>query len=154
MSLVLRSRIVEDRAMEAAERLGRGLPGALRRGLLRLGFSLGRRIAQNIEGGKKCPPGTRALSRAYLQPHVEGTSVVLGLNAPVYAGVQEFGGTIRARSAPYLVFQTCDGEWHTVSEVTIPPKHFLSEAVAEVEAIDEAQRILGLEIEREFAGSA
>jgi len=43
----------------------------------------------------------------------------------VAARQHEFGGVIRAKNAPYLVFQTEDGVWHMVKSVTQPPHpHF------------------------------
>lgn len=66
--------------------------------------------------------------------HVEPTSgtfedsgekyVVVGTDN-VAARQHEFGGVIKAKNAPYLVFQTDDGAWHTVKSVTQPPHpHF------------------------------
>jgi hypothetical protein len=43
----------------------------------------------------------------------------------VAARQHEFGGVIKAKNAPYLVFQTEDGAWHKVKAVTQPPHpHF------------------------------
>ena len=39
----------------------------------------------------------------------------------VYAPVQEFGATIKAKNAKFLRFKTRDGKWHMVKQVTIPP---------------------------------
>ena len=66
--------------------------------------------------------------------HVEPTSgtfedsggkyVVVGTDN-VAARQHEFGGVIKAKNAPYLVFQTEDGVWHKVKAVTQPPHpHF------------------------------
>ena len=63
--------------------------------------------------------------------HVEGPFE--GSDGPYYvtgtdniaARQHEFGGVIKAKNAPYLVFQTEDGAWHKVKAVTQPPHpHF------------------------------
>lgn len=45
------------------------------------------------------------------------------------AVVQEEGKTIRARRKPYLVFKTHDGMWHSVKQVTLPPRPTLQIAL-------------------------
>lgn len=47
----------------------------------------------------------------------------------VYGAIHEFGGVITPKMAPALVFQTADGEWHTVQSVTIPARPYLRPAV-------------------------
>ena len=37
-----------------------------------------------------------------------------------------FGGTIKAKKPPFLVFRTADGKWHSVKKVKIPRRNFLS----------------------------
>jgi phage gpG-like protein len=44
------------------------------------------------------------------------------------ARIHEFGGVIKAKNKPYLVFKTEDGEWHTVRSVTIPARPYLRPA--------------------------
>jgi hypothetical protein len=52
-------------------------------------------------------------------PYVE-----VGTNK-IQAKQLEYGGIIRAKNAPYLVFQTYDGAWHSVKSVYQRPKpHF------------------------------
>lgn len=46
-----------------------------------------------------------------------------------YARIHEKGGVIRARNAPYLVFKTPDGSWHSVKRVRIPPRPYLAPAL-------------------------
>ena len=46
----------------------------------------------------------------------------------IYAGIQEFGGTIKAKNAPYLVFRTEDGRWHRVKSVTLPARPYMRPA--------------------------
>lgn len=41
-----------------------------------------------------------------------------------YASIQNFGGIIRAKNAPYLVFQV-NGRWYKKKQVTIPARPFL-----------------------------
>ena len=61
-------------------------------------------------GGKVVTPG--------------GVRLEVGTNL-VYAAIQEFGGTIRAKDKPWLVFKTKDGSWHSVKSVQIPPQAYL-----------------------------
>ena len=53
----------------------------------------------------------------------------------IYGRIHELGGTIRPKQADYLRFQI-DGEWKTVSEVTIPERPYIRPSVEQ--AIDEA----------------
>lgn len=46
----------------------------------------------------------------------------------VYAAIQEFGGTIHPKNAPFLVFQLDDGTWIHATEVTIPAQPYLRPA--------------------------
>ena len=59
-----------------------------------------------------------------------GVRVEVGTNL-VYAAIQEFGGTIRAKDKPYLVFKTKDGSWHSVKSVQIPPRAYMRGAFLE-----------------------
>jgi hypothetical protein len=109
-------------ALPASERLAAGMPGAIYRSVLQGALALGRKVAANVEAFKETA-GTKRLSRSFLVP-VPGSEGdwILGADSPVYAAIHEYGGTIRAVNAPYLVFQTPDGEWHSVKEVTIREK--------------------------------
>lgn len=49
----------------------------------------------------------------------------------IYARIQEYGGTITAKNAPYLRFKTADGKWHAVKSVTIPASGYLRAAADE-----------------------
>lgn len=40
----------------------------------------------------------------------------------VYGRIHEYGGIIRARRAPYLMFRTEDGRWHRKKRVRIPAR--------------------------------
>lgn len=50
--------------------------------------------------------------------------VEVGTNL-IYAPIQEFGGTIHAKNAPYLVFKTKDGAWHSVKSVQLHPAAYM-----------------------------
>lgn len=50
-------------------------------------------------------------------------------NVLVYGRIHEFGGVIYPKNGPYLVFQTSDGEWHSVTSVTIPARPTLRPAI-------------------------
>lgn len=58
---------------------------------------------------------------------VKGNRVVIGSNLP-YAGVHEFGATIRAKNSPFLVFRI-GKQWISKKEVTIPARPFLAPAL-------------------------
>lgn len=67
-------------------------------------------------------------------------------NGIVYARIHEFGGTITPKTAPHLVFQTADGEWHTVDSVVIPARPTLRPAM--LDHLDEPKRIFAEELSR------
>ena len=50
-----------------------------------------------------------------------------------YGSVHEFGMTIKAKRAKYLVFRTADGAWHMVKQVVIPARHWLRRSIQEAE---------------------
>lgn len=50
----------------------------------------------------------------------------------VYSGIHEFGGIIKARNKPYLVFKLPDGTWRKTKQVVIPKRPYLSPAVEQV----------------------
>ena len=60
----------------------------------------------------------------------EGNEVV-GLvgTKVIYARIHEFGGTIRAKRAPFLVFKLADGTFRRVKSVTIPARPYLQPAI-------------------------
>jgi phage gpG-like protein len=47
----------------------------------------------------------------------------------VYSRIHELGGTIRAVNAPFLVFRTADGQWHSVKQANIPARPYLRPAL-------------------------
>ena len=56
--------------------------------------------------------------------------VLIGTDV-IYARIQEYGGTITAKDAPYLRFRTADGSWHAVKSVTITARSYLRAAADE-----------------------
>lgn len=68
-------------------------------------------------------------SITHVKPFRRGNSIVgqVGTNKE-YARIQEFGGVIRARNHPYLVFKV-NGSWVSVKSVRIKPKWYLRDAV-------------------------
>lgn len=148
MPLTVRTVVTDRAAQRALVRLAEGTDVAVRRALLKIGFLVGRQAAENIEGFKADPPGTRRLSRSFLVPVIEGLAVILGKDSPIYAAIHEYGGKIRAKAAPYLVFMTSDGEWHSVREVTITEKRYARDAIEEKK--HEALGIMGVELAEVF----
>lgn len=69
----------------------------------------------------------RSITSEVITSNIARFIIEIGTNL-VYAAIQEFGGVIRAKNADYLVFQTPDGEWHSVAEVTIPAHPFIRPA--------------------------
>lgn len=55
----------------------------------------------------------------------------VGPRGVVYARIHEYGGVIKAKNAPYMVFQTSDGAWHSVKSVKIPARPYLRPAFDE-----------------------
>lgn len=68
--------------------------------------------------------GQLAVSIAY---KVTGNRVVIGSNLP-YAAIHEFGGTIRAKRGPFLVFRI-GKNWISKKSVVIPSRPFLRPAL-------------------------
>jgi phage gpG-like protein len=46
-----------------------------------------------------------------------------------YAGIHEYGGTIKAKNAEYLTFKTRDGTWARVKQVTMPARPYIRPAI-------------------------
>lgn len=136
----------EGNALAAAERFSTEVGPALYRSILKSALLLGRKIAENVEEFKQTV-GTRRLARSFLVPEPEGTgSFMLGRESPIYAAIHEYGGTIHAVHADYLTFQTPDGAWHSVKEVTITEKRYARNAIEDFEASGEAASIMASEL--------
>ena len=96
------------------------LPTALKAGAL---------LIQN-DAHKKAPYKSGTLKRSIHTNQVSDTEVRVGTDV-VYAAIQEYGGVINAKNAPWLTFKTDDGAWHRVKSVTIKPKPYLRPAFDE-----------------------
>ena len=119
--------------LAAAGRETRGLMDAI-------GAHVEARTAERFEleqaaGGGRWPPSIRALAeggqtltdsgrlRASITRDVEDRRVLVGTNV-LYAAIQQFGGTIRAKTAKGLRFKA-GSEWRRKQCVTLPPRPFL-----------------------------
>ena len=79
------------------------------------------------------PPRTRTgtLRRSIGFWRVTKDSVAIGadMEAAPYARIQEFGGIIRPKKGPWLVFQILPGVWRRAKSVYIPPRPYLRPAI-------------------------
>jgi HK97 gp10 family phage protein len=84
----------------------------------------------------------RSLTHETIEKSPDAAYVAVGTNLE-YAAVQEFGGTIKSKSG-YLVFQTEDGQWHSVPSVSVPARPYLRPALDENRGriVDEVKRVL------------
>lgn len=57
-----------------------------------------------------------------------GAEAEIGFRGVVYARIQEYGGVIRAKNKPYLMFQV-GGHFVKVRQVTIKGKHYFERAI-------------------------
>lgn len=147
--MFVQARVVDRAGQRALQRLTARADVAMRRGLLKIGFRLGRKIAENVEDFKQTT-GTRRLSRSFLVPVASAAGYILGKDSPIYAAIHEYGGVIKAKYADFLVFQTADGVWHSVKEVTITEKRYARDGIEDFERSGEAPLIMGLELREEF----
>ena len=71
-------------------------------------------------------------------------AVRIGTNLE-YAAIHEFGGIIRPRNAPRLVFQVEPGVWRTATQVEIPARPYLRPAAdsKRTEALTVAGKVMG-----------
>lgn len=137
-------------AVAAANHMALNVGGVLYRSVLKGSLLLGRKIVENIEDFKETV-GTRRLSRSFLVPEVGAAgNTILGGHSPIYAAIHEYGGTIHPKHADYLHFQTADGEWHTVSEVTISEKRYARDAIDHFDDEQVMSSILAAELTKEF----
>lgn len=73
---------------------------------------------------RKAPYKTGTLRREIKQMYNDKKLVAGTDGSQKYAYIQDMGGVIKPKTKKYLRFQTSDGSWHTVSQVTIKPKHY------------------------------
>jgi HK97 gp10 family phage protein len=66
----------------------------------------------------------------HVEPMISGKDETIVKVGPsvIYGRIQEYGGTIRTKNAPWLVFRTADGNWHKVKSVEIPAHPYLRPA--------------------------
>jgi len=74
--------------------------------------------------------------RNSLTYEVQGDRVTVGTNV-LYAPVHQFGATITAKRAPFLVFQV-GGRWVRKKSVTIPARPFLGIGSRQIEKMNTA----------------
>lgn len=100
------------------------------------------------EGGKTLTDTSQL--RSSITHNADGDSVEVGTNK-IYAGVHQYGATIRAKNAPYLAFRLPgDLGFRKVAQVTIPARRFLG-----ISAEDETELFaLADDFERDVAGGA
>lgn len=139
-------------AVDATRRVAASIRPVIYRSVLESSFALGRKIAENIEEFKETP-GTKRLSRSFLVPAASGSGFILGLNSPVYAAIHEYGGTIQAKDADYLVFQLPDGEWRKVKQVTIREKRYARDAMDEFDRDQTLSTMLAANLTATFKGA-
>lgn len=140
-------------AEAATARFSASVGPVIYRSVLQGAFVLGRKIAEKVEAFKETV-GTRRLARSFLVPVADGMGFILGMGSPVYAAIHEYGGDIEAKDADYLVFQTPDGEWHSVKKVTIREKRYARDAMDEFAAADTMQTMLAANLTATFQGAA
>lgn len=134
-------------ATEVVARLNRMVPeihAAVLGSLKTWGTELAGYIKESKLSGDPLHRRSGDLSRSVV-PYLKdsGTTVEGGAGAGAgipYARIHEYGGTITAKNAPYLCFQTQDGRWHKVKSVVMPERSYMrtsfreqaSEGVAEM----------------------
>ncbi len=89
-----------------------------------------RAIAQN---GQTLRDTGRLLNSIRTRLNKNGVSILTDV---LYAKLMHYGGTIRAKSKPYLVFKTPTGGWVKRKSITVPARHIFG--VSE----DDAQNML------------
>jgi len=102
--------------MEVAKRLA-----PFDQGPLRHSIHIGGHTELSDEWNPSEGLGYRDLGNPGSMRQIMGTTMI-------YAKVHEYGATIKAKNAPYLVFRTDDGAWHSVKEVRIPPRPYMRPA--------------------------
>lgn len=100
---------------------------------LEVAVQAGGLIVQN-DAKKRAPYLTGTLRRSIHMETIEKTRdkvvVSVGTNV-IYAAIQEFGGIIKAKKAPFLVFRSKSGRLVRTKSVYIPPRPYLRPAKEE-----------------------
>jgi hypothetical protein len=145
--MLTRAVVTDDSAIVALDRVAARAPDAEERGVTKIAELLGQKVAFNV---RERVGGGDSIAEAFLTPVEEAPGItVLGIGAPFYALFLDRGAHIKAKKSPYLTFSV-GGGWASVSEVTLEPRHFVSDAVDEFMASDEMMLIVGTEIAEEF----
>ncbi len=140
-----RKKFTPREIVRAMEKYEKNWPKAVMKGFDNgLKFSLRYAITKRMVGGGKRAPSLRnklrirsgslrrtvkiIKARQRSSGKFEG-GLKSGSASVPYARIHEYGGTIRAIRAPYLVFRTPDGQWHSKKVVRIPARPYLSPAL-------------------------
>lgn len=109
--LKVRINIIEDKATPHLRTLKPKIKSAINIGLHRIGGEL-------REKSVPIAPYKSGTLRRGINYEVKGQSVEFGVNLKSipYARIREFGGVIRAKNKPYLVFKV-NGQWRKVRRV-------------------------------------
>lgn len=103
-------------------------------------------VVKNITSGKYGIKTRSGRLRGSLETDIQGSGLDLkgyvGTNL-VYAAIHEFGGTIKAKRAPFLVFQI-GGNWIRKKRVEMPERGYMRKTL-ETET-DEILRIIAQEL--------
>lgn len=116
------------------------------------GMALFKTKAKTFGGANQLKIRTGALRDSIDYTIKDTNNVITGTlgSDKLYAAIHEYGGTISARRAKYLIFKTNSG-WRRVSSVTIPPRPFLKPAVEK--NTGEFSKIINHEVLKSFRSS-
>lgn len=111
------------------------------------------RIAQekylNSGGGPRTLRSVSGTLSSSLRWWFAGSDVYVGTNL-VYAAIHEYGGIIKAKNAPYLVFKIGD-KWIRTKQVTMPARPYLSTSIKELFDTKQYDRIASLTLQQELS---
>jgi len=138
------------------DKVRRTLDSAATTALREVGRTVANQAKRNVTGGGSAADRLNVRGgdlRASIGSEIKtpglGGTVVVGA-ATKYAAIHEFGGVIRAKNKPYLMFQTRDGAWHKVKEVRIPARPYLQPAIDDHH--DEAAAVFAKTMRQHFGG--
>lgn len=116
------------------------------------GMKLFQTEAKKFSGSNQLKIQTGALRDSIDYTVKESGGLIIGTlgSDKLYAAIHEFGGTITARRAKFLIFKTQDG-WRRVESVNIPPRPFLRPAIDH--NIDAVAKIINAEVLKSFKSS-
>lgn len=124
--------IIEVVGLKDLERKLKAMGGAAAEAL-ETAVQAGALIVQN-DAKKRAPYRTGTLRRSIHMETIEKARdrvvVSVGTNV-IYAAIQEFGGIIKAKNAPFLVFRSKSGRLVRTKSVYIPPRPYLRPAKEE-----------------------